>query len=149
MKIEIKKFEDLTNKDLYSILRLRSEVFVVEQNCVYQDMDNKDQKAIHVLGYSNKQLVAYTRLFKKGEYFNNASIGRVVVSKENRGKELGKRIMIKSEKFIKETFKKERFIELSAQKYLLKFYNNLGYNKKGREYLEDNIPHMKMEKKIN
>ena len=79
MQIEIRLFNQFTIDSLYETLQLRSEVFVVEQDCVYQDIDGKDQKAIHVLGYSDDKLVAYTRIFKPGDYFENASIGRVIV----------------------------------------------------------------------
>ena len=81
LKIVTKTFQDLNTEDLYAILQLRSEVFVVEQDCVYQDIDYKDQKAIHVIGYKNNKIVAYTRLFKPKDYFELASIGRVVVAK--------------------------------------------------------------------
>ena len=81
---------------LYQIIRLRLEVFVLEQNCIYQDLDNKDQKAIHLVGEEDGKLIAYTRLFKKGDYFENASIGRVIVKKESRKKDYGKTIMQKS-----------------------------------------------------
>ena len=93
----IKKFSELSTEEIYNILKLRSEVFVVEQNCVYQDIDEKDQKAIHLFLERNSEIIAYTRIFKKGDYYEeNPSIGRVVVSKKERGKNLGKEIMKKS-----------------------------------------------------
>ena len=138
-----KTFYELDTEDLYQILRLRSEVFVVEQDCIYQDIDNKDQNAIHLYFKENDEIVAYTRIFKAGYYYENPSIGRVVVSKKNRGKNLGKKIMIDSIEYIKQNIKGEK-IELSAQKYLDKFYKDLGFYKKGEEYLEDGIPHQKM-----
>jgi ElaA protein len=138
-----KTFSELDTEDLYQILRLRSEVFVVEQDCVYQDIDNKDQNAIHLYYKENDHIVAYTRIFKAGHYYENPCIGRVVVSKKNRGKDLGKKIMIDSIEYIKQNIKGEK-IELSAQKYLDKFYKDLGFYKKGVEYLEDGIPHQKM-----
>ena len=141
--IVAKAFYELNNQELYQIFRLRSEVFVVEQDCVYQDLDNKDQISIHIFKKEKDDIVAYTRIFKPGDYYKNPSIGRVVVSKKNRGKELGKNIMIKSIKYIKDNFK-EKKIELSAQQYLDKFYKELGFYKKGKEYLEDGIPHQKM-----
>ena len=143
-----KTFSELNNQELYQILRLRSEVFVVEQNCVYQDLDNKDQISIHIFQKKKNEIVAYTRIFKSGDYYKNPSIGRVVVSKKNRGKELGKKIMIYSIEFIKKNIKGEK-IELSAQKYLDKFYKELGFYKKGEDYLEDGIPHQRMIKEIN
>ena len=147
MKITIHKYQDLTPNKLYEILMLRSEVFVVEQNCAYQDLDNKDQKALHLIAEENNKIIAYTRIFKKGDFFKNSSIGRVLVKKEHRGKHLGKKIMIKSIEQIK-IDKTEKKIELSAQKYLLKFYLELGFKKTGEEYLEDCIPPVKMILKI-
>ena len=138
-----KIFSELTTEELYQILRLRSEVFVVEQDCVYQDLDNKDQKAIHLYFKENDEILAYTRIFKAGYYYENPSIGRVVVSKKNRGKDVGKKIMIDSIEYIKQNIKGKK-IELSAQKYLDKFYKDLGFYKTGEDYLEDGIPHQRM-----
>jgi ElaA protein len=146
MKVSFYQFNELKNQDLYSILRLRSEFFVIEQNCIYQDIDNKDQIALHVIGEVENKIVAYTRIFKSGDYFKNASIGRVIVKKSYRNKNYGKKIMDLS---IKRIIKlKENTIELSAQKYLIKFYSDLGFCREGEEYLEDNIPHVKMKLKI-
>tara|TARA_B100001287_G_scaffold115044_1_gene96752 strand:- start:2021 stop:2461 length:441 start_codon:yes stop_codon:yes gene_type:complete len=141
--IIIKSFSELNIQELYQILRLRSEVFVVEQDCVYQDMDNKDQKAIHLFYKEKNRTIAYTRIFKQGDYYDNPSIGRVVVKEKNRGKELGKKIMLSSIDFIKKNLQGKK-IELSAQKYLDKFYRDLGFYVKGEEYLEDGIPHQRM-----
>lgn len=146
MKVSFYYFNELNNNQLYYILRLRSEVFVVEQNCIYQDIDNKDQRALHVIGEVDNKIVAYTRIFKSGDYFKNASIGRVIVKKKYRKKNYGKKIMEFSVKKIIQF--KEKKIELSAQKYLIKFYSDLGFFKEGEEYLEDNIPHIKMILKI-
>ncbi len=142
MRLEIKNFDQLTTHQLYELLRLRSQVFVVEQDCVYQDVDGKDFKAVHILGYQDKTLAAYTRIFQAGDYFNNASIGRVVVHPEWRGKQLGQEIMIKSITYCK----KQEFplIQISAQCYLDTFYKNLGFIATGSTYLEDGIPHQKM-----
>ena len=144
----VKKFSELSIEELYQILRLRSEVFVVEQDCVYQDLDNKDQISVHIFIKEKNEIVAYTRIFKSGDYYKNPSIGRVVVSKRKRGKELGKQIMIYSIDYIKKNLKGDK-IELSAQKYLDKFYKDLGFYKTGEEYLEDGIPHQRMIKEIN
>ena len=138
-----KTFSELNTEELYQILRLRSEVFVVEQDCIYQDLDNKDQKAIHLYFKENDEILAYTRIFKAGYYYENPSIGRVVVSKKNRGKDVGKKIMIDSIEYIKQNIKGKK-IELSAQKYLDKFYKDLGFYKTGEDYLEDGIPHQRM-----
>ncbi len=141
--IKIKTFPEISTEELYKILRLRSEVFVVEQNCVYQDMDNKDQKAIHLLYKQEEEVIGYTRIFKPGDYYENPSIGRVVISKTERGKDLGKKIMFESINYIKENLGAKK-IELSAQKYLDKFYRDLGFYTSGEEYLEDGIPHQRM-----
>ena len=141
--IVTKIFSELDKEELYQILRLRSEVFVVEQDCVYQDIDNKDQIAIHLFYKEEEEIIGYTRIFKKGDYYENPSIGRVVVSKNKRGKDLGKEIMLESMKYIKNNIKGEK-IELSAQVYLDNFYKDLGFYSKGEEYLEDGIPHQRM-----
>lgn len=143
LNIEVKTFEDLTKQDLYSLLQLRSEVFVVEQDCVYQDIDGKDEKALHVLGFKNNRIVAYTRIFKPGDYFEFSSIGRVVVAKNERAFKYGYNIMNASITAI-ETYFKESKIKISAQAYLKTFYNNCGFKEIGEEYLEDDIPHIVM-----
>ncbi len=143
LDITTKTFQELTTQELYDILQLRSEVFVVEQDCVYQDIDGKDQKALHVLGYKNNVVVAYTRIFKPGDYFEKASIGRVVVAKKERQHKYGYDIMEASIQAIKEHYN-ETNIKISAQCYLNKFYNNLGFKAIGEDYLEDGIPHIAM-----
>ena len=139
----VKSFNELNTTELYDLLQLRSEVFVVEQDCVYQDIDGKDQKALHVLGYYNKTLVAYTRLFKAGDYFNDASIGRVVVKENQRQNSFGYDIMKASIEVVKIYFNTTQ-IKISAQTYLKRFYNNLNFYEIGEEYLEDGIPHIAM-----
>jgi ElaA protein len=146
LTIKTKYFNELTITELYSLLQLRSEVFVVEQDCAYQDLDGKDKQALHVLGVKNNTIVAYTRVFKPGDYFNEASIGRVVVAHNERQHEYGYEIMNASLKAIKD-FYKENKIKLSAQTYLKQFYNKLGFTEEGEEYLEDGIPHIVMVKK--
>ena len=143
LKTTIKRFEALTTNELYAILRLRSEVFVVEQDCVYQDLDDKDKKALHVMGWYDNTIVAYTRIFDVKLYFNEASIGRVVVNKKYRSKGFGIDIMIASINAIKKHYNQTQ-IKISAQTYLIKFYNNLGFKEQGKPYLEDGIPHTAM-----
>jgi len=143
LQIQVKTYTELTKEELYKILQLRSQVFVVEQNCVYQDIDFKDQKAIHILGFKNNKIIAYTRIFKSGDYFNEASIGRVVVAEKERKYKYGYAIMEASIKAISIYFN-ETIIKISAQTYLIKFYNSLGFNQIGDVYLEDGIPHIKM-----
>lgn len=145
MKFTIKTFESLTPVELYAVLQLRAEVFVVEQNCVYQDLDNKDQEAFHVLGRDeNDDIQAYTRIIPPGiSFVNFVSIGRVVNSKILRGKGTGKKLMEFSIKSCKLLFPGIP-IKISAQTYLLKFYNDLGFKEVGEGYFEDGIPHIGM-----
>jgi ElaA protein len=143
LNYSVKTYKELTKEELYDVLQLRSEVFVVEQDCVYQDIDGKDQKAHHVLGYKDQTLVAYTRIFKPGDYFTEASIGRVVVKQNERNHKYGNEVMQVSIEAVKTHFK-ETTIKISAQCYLTGFYNSLGFNEIGEEYLEDDIPHIAM-----
>lgn len=139
----VKRFDQLNTNELYALLQLRSEVFVVEQDCVYQDIDGKDQKALHVLGYYNNKLVAYTRVFPPGDYFEQASIGRVVVREYEREHKFGYDIMNTSIDAVKSHYETTT-IKISAQTYLKRFYNNLKFFEVGEEYLEDGIPHIAM-----
>lgn len=143
MKIQIKTFDDLSVMELYDLLKLRSEVFVVEQECIYLDIDGKDDKALHVLGISEGKIVAYSRIFKAGDYFMSPSIGRVVVAKSHRKKGYAKIMMKAAMEYIFNSLKEGK-IELSAQTYLSRFYTELGFKIVGEAYLEDGIPHRKM-----
>jgi len=143
LKIQVKKFSELNIEELYQLLQLRSEVFVVEQDCVYQDIDGKDKNALHVIGYKQNRVVAYTRIFKPGDYFNFASIGRVVVAKNERQFKYGYDIMNASIKAIETNYNTTE-IKISAQCYLKRFYNNLQFFEVGEAYLEDGIPHIGM-----
>ncbi|MEW7280493.1 GNAT family N-acetyltransferase [Aquimarina sp. 2201CG1-2-11] len=143
LTFEVKRFKELSALELYKILRLRAEVFIIEQNCIYQDIDDKDQKALHVIGYKNEEIVAYTRLFDAGQYFENPSIGRVVVSQEERKYGYG-HDLIKASIHAIDTHYKDHKIKISAQKYLKKFYQSHGFEQVGEEYLEDGIPHIGM-----
>ena len=146
VSIFVKSFEELSKLELYKILRLRAEVFIVEQDCVYQDVDDKDQKALHVILKKSEEIIDYTRLFWPGDYFKEASIGRVVISKKERHNNYGSELMKASILAISEKMK-EKKIKISAQTYLKNFYNNLGFLESGKEYLEDGIPHIVMFKK--
>jgi ElaA protein len=146
VSIFVKSFEELSKLELYKILRLRAEVFIVEQDCVYQDVDDKDQKALHVILKKSEEIIGYTRLFWPGDYFKEASIGRVVISKKERHNNFGSELMKASILAISEKMK-EKKIKISAQTYLKIFYNNLGFLESGKEYLEDGIPHVAMFKK--
>lgn len=143
MELFYKKFEELTLQELHDILQLRSEVFVVEQDCVYQDVDGKDPAALHVFGKKNGTPVAYTRCFGPGIYFDEASIGRVVVSKAYRKYGYGHDIMKASIKAVQEHFGVQ-LIKVSAQTYLRRFYESHGFKQIGEDYLEDGIPHIAM-----
>tara|TARA_B110001469_G_scaffold126613_1_gene144744 strand:- start:1620 stop:2063 length:444 start_codon:yes stop_codon:yes gene_type:complete len=145
LDIYIKTFNELSINELYDLLQLRSEVFVVEQNCIYQDIDGKDKKSLHVIGKSNNKVVAYTRIFKPGDYFNESSIGRVVVDKNERHLSYGSLIMEASITAIDNKFNSS-LIKISAQVYLESFYNKLGFKSIGKTYLEDGIPHIEMER---
>jgi ElaA protein len=138
-----KKFDALSVVELYQILRLRSEIFVVEQNCVYQDLDNKDQKALHLFGEYDGKIIAYSRLFKAGDYFDCSSIGRVVVDENYRDKNFGHELIAQGIAGIKKYYCEEN-ITISAQLYLKKFYESHGFIQTSEMYLEDDIPHIEM-----
>jgi len=138
-----KKFEALSVVELYQILRLRSEIFVVEQNCVYQDLDNKDQKAVHLFGEYDGKIIAYSRLFKAGDYFDCSSIGRVIVDSNYRDKKFGHELIKQGIAEIRNHFNEEN-ITISAQLYLKKFYETHGFIQTSEMYLEDDIPHIEM-----
>lgn len=141
---KIKSFEELTTTELYAILRLRSEVFIIEQNCAYQDLDNSDQKALHLMGTDdNGQLLAYTRIFAPGIKFTEASIGRVVTSPLARGKGAGRELMERSISELQQHYGKIP-IKIGAQQYLQRFYTSLGFEQTSDTYLEDDIPHIEM-----
>lgn len=140
---KIKTFEQLSTPEVYQILRLRAEVFVVEQNCVYQDIDNKDQKALHLFGEFEGEIIAYSRLFQPGDYFEFSSFGRVVVAEKYRDKNYGHELIDLSILAIKNHFN-EQNITISAQLYLKKFYQSHGFIATSKTYLEDDIPHIEM-----
>lgn len=140
---ETKLFSELTIAELYGILNLRSEVFVVEQNCIYQDVDFKDQKAFHIIGRINNEIVAYSRFFDKGIYFEEASIGRVVVAPGFRKLKLGHQLMEYSISSLKKILGAQK-IKISAQAHLEKFYKVHGFIAVGESYLEDDILHTAM-----
>ena len=147
MKIKwiIRKWSEFSIIELYSVLRLRSEVFVVEQDCVYQDIDNKDKKAIHLLGYTNTNLIAYSRIFNEGDYFKETSFGRAIIKKEKRGMGAGDELVRESLKIIRKEYGNKK-VQISAQAHLKNFYAKHAFIAKGEEYLEDGIPHVLMER---
>jgi ElaA protein len=143
MEFIIKSFKEFTIHELYEILQLRSEIFVVEQDCVYQDIDFKDQKSLHVFSRKNNKIVSYTRIFKPGDYFKYASIGRVLVLGSERKFGYGHDVM-KAAIIAIEIHFKTYIITISAQEYLKKFYEVHHFTQVGNGYLEDGIPHIEM-----
>lgn len=143
MNFQFKTFLELTLDELYDILQLRSEIFVVEQDCVYNDLDGLDKFAVHQFLKKHGRIVAYSRLLKPGTRFPNHSIGRVVVKQSERGKGLGIEMMNQAKEYIINEWKATK-IKISAQKYLQKFYEDLGFEIVTDEYLEDGIPHYGM-----
>jgi len=139
----LKKFDDLRPQELYSILQLRIEVFIVEQNCPFQDADNKDQAAFHLMGWQGDLLCAYTRLVPPGIAYELPSIGRVVTSPRARKNGIGRLLM---ERSITETINLfgGTDIRIGAQLYLKKFYISLGFVQSSDIYLEDGIEHIEM-----
>lgn len=139
-----KNFQALTTEELYKILALRAEVFVVEQNCPYQDVDGKDLDSIHILGYLNNQLIAYARVLEKGiSYKEYASIGRIVTSALVRGKNYGHALVDFSIDICQKKFPGQP-VKISAQAHLEEFYNAHSFKATGEAYLEDDIPHIGM-----
>ncbi len=143
---KLKHFEELTADELYIILQLRNEVFIVEQICPYQDLDNKDLRAFHLMGTDNNTLLAYSRLLSPGISYSESSIGRVVTSPSVRKTGMGKKLMEESINQIKNLFHTDT-IRIGAQLYLKKFYETFGFIQEGDGYLEDNIPHIIMLRK--
>lgn len=140
---QYKKFNELDASELYSILKLRSKVFVVEQDCVYLDMDDKDGQSFHLCGWDKNNLVAYARILPPGLAFKEASIGRVVTDPQYRKKGSGRVLMgLAIEKTL--TQFGVSTIKIGAQLYLFSFYSSLGFKTSGPEYLEDGIPHIEM-----
>ena len=143
LKWKIKPFEALTVDELDDLLKVRSEAFVVEQNCIYLDLDGKDKRALHLIGEYDGKVVAYSRLFDAGISFDNASIGRVVIHADYRDKKWGHDLMREAIAGIKTHFATEK-ITIGAQLYLKKFYESHGFVQSGKMYLEDDIPHIEM-----
>ncbi|MCE6989270.1 GNAT family N-acetyltransferase [Dyadobacter sp. CY323] len=138
-----KTFGELTTEELYQILRLRSEVFVVEQRCCFGDMDNKDQKSHHLSGYLNGRLVAFSRIVPPGVSYEYPSIGRIVVAAEGRGKGLGVELLHVSIEKLEMLYGKT-IIRIGAQRYLKRFYESFHFIQSSEIYLEDNIEHIEM-----
>ncbi|MDB5282430.1 MAG: family acetyltransferase [Bacteroidota bacterium] len=142
---QCKSFKELSVQELYGIMRLRQEVFIVEQNCPYLDADGKDLKSLHLMGYEGQELTAYSRLVAPGDSYTEVSIGRVVSSTQYRKSGYGKLLMEESIRQI-ETIYGKCPIRIGAQMYLQRFYESFGFVREGEEYLEDGIPHIIMVK---
>lgn len=143
MEWKLKKYEELSLDELYEISSARIEVFVVEQKCPYQDLDFKDKNSYHLFAKENGKVVAYVRILEKGISFEEVSIGRVLITKDYRGKGLAREMMLKAIKFIENNLN-ESEIKISAQAYLIEFYKSLGFKEVSEIYLEDDIPHLDM-----
>ncbi|MCI6692828.1 MAG: GNAT family N-acetyltransferase [Clostridium sp.] len=143
MKWEIKKFKELSVEELYRILELRNSVFIVEQECIYQDCDRKDLEAFHLLCIEDDKVIATLRILHKGVSYKEMSIGRVVVHKEYRRQNLGRKSMEMAIEYIKDKYG-DSPIRISAQVYIKEFYKSLGFIEVSDVYLEDDIPHIEM-----
>jgi ElaA protein len=139
----VKKFEELSARELFEIYRLRSKVFVLEQNCAYQDVDEKDLSAVHIMVVENERLEGYSRVLPPGSSYNEPSIGRVAVDRNFRGNGTGRLLMEFSISKCRELFNRNEIV-ISAQQYLVRFYEQLGFSLEGETYWEDDIPHVKM-----
>ncbi len=143
---KIKTFSELTTVELYEIIKARVNVFVVEQDCPYPDLDDYDQKAIHLWAEKDGEVLAYCRIFDKGIKYNETSIGRVVTTENGRGTGLGKQLIKYAIEIIENRLGTPE-VRISAQDYLLKFYSDFGFQDTGKKYMEDNIPHTEMLRK--
>ena len=145
----LKKFAGLTLDELYDLVKLRINVFVVEQNCPFPELDDKDKFAYHLIGRNEEgRVIAYTRIFGPGDYYNQPAIGRVVVDADYRKDGIGFQLMQKSIEKTEELFGSVE-IKIGAQKYLKEFYKSLGFRKIGDGYIEDGIPHIYMIRNSN
>ena len=141
---QTKAFKDLTVDEYFEILYLRIEIFVVEQDCPYQEVDEKDRISFHLFGRAeNGDVIAVTRILPQGVSYDEISVGRVALKKEYRGKGIADELMLETFKFIKSHFG-EQPVRISAQQYLLNYYNKHGFRQVGDMYLEDDIPHVEM-----
>ncbi|MCB0497834.1 MAG: GNAT family N-acetyltransferase [Cyclobacteriaceae bacterium] len=142
--IHIKLFKELTLRELYSFLKLRTDIFVVEQNCPYPELDGADEKAIHLYIKEDDTVIAYLRIIPSKT--GTARIGRVVTKIEHRGKGLSSQLMKRAMEYIREHYPEDTMI-LSAQEHLQDYYGSFGFKAVSEVYLEDGIPHVDMEYK--
>lgn len=139
----VKAFHELTATEVYTILKERTDVFVVEQNCPYPEVDGKDLKSYHLYKVEQDEIVAYARLLPKGVSYEEASIGRVLVKKEYRGRGLAQELLKRSLAYLEQSLE-ETTIKIQAQDYLRDFYGSFGFKAISDTYLEDGIPHVDM-----
>lgn len=140
---KVKSFADLSVPELYAIMKIRQEVFIVEQNCPYLDADDEDEKALHLWAENEGKIVAYCRIFDCGIRYSDASIGRVLTHPQFRSQKLGRILMRFAINTLEQRFG-AKTVRISAQDYLLKFYGDFGFHDTGKKYLEDGIPHTEM-----
>jgi ElaA protein len=141
---QIKSFDELDIHELYNLISLRISVFVLEQQCLYQELDDKDKVCFHLIGKDeNNQFIAYARILPPGLSYSNVSIGRVLTDMSVRSTGIGHQLIEESLRFIHYQFENVA-IQISAQKHLEKFYNRHGFERISDEYLEDGIPHIEM-----
>ena len=146
---QTKAFKDLSVDEYFEIIHLRTAIFVVEQDCPYQEVDEKDRQSFHLFGrVENGEVIAVTRILPQGVSYNEISVGRVALKKEYRGKGIADELMKESFKFIENEFGKQA-IRISAQEYLLNYYSKHGFKQVGEGYLEDDIPHIEMLTKLD
>lgn len=140
----VKSYDELTKDELYALFQLRIEVFVIEQECPYQDADGKDQRSIHVWTENEQgEPTAYLRIVEPGVSYTEPAIGRVVTKETARKSGLGRKLMLEGIRVVNEVYP-EQTIRISAQEYLFQFYTSLGFEQVGEGYLEDDIPHIEM-----
>ena len=143
MHYTIKKFGELTNTELYKILQLRQDIFIIEQTCIFPDIDDKDEDAYHLIALDNGKIIGCLRILGRGISFEEVSIGRVALSADMRGRGIAKEMMKYALSFIENELG-EKHIRISAQSYVIPFYASLGFEVVSEEYLEDDIPHAEM-----
>lgn len=148
MNWKLKKFDELTSRELYEILRLRNEVFIIEQDCPYLDCDRKDYGAYHLFMEDNNEVVAYLRVLDKGVTFDEVCLGRVIVRESQRGKGLAREMLKLGLEVAEEKFG-ETTVKISAQQRLVKLYESVGFKQVSDMYMEDNIPHVAMIRELN
>ncbi|WP_078553647.1 GNAT family N-acetyltransferase [Bacillus alkalicellulosilyticus] len=144
MEWTVKTFEELTNVELYNIIKERITIFIVEQNCPYPELDDLDKVSYHLFAKeSNEEIIAYSRILPKDTLYPYCSIGRVIVKKEYRKAKLGRELLTRGLTFIDEHFH-DKMVKIMAQHYLLQFYQSFGFEPVSDVFLEDGIPHIDM-----